>query len=495
MHESLSRHMSRPFIRLGVRTLHPLFSIVGKRAFVVVILTTSSMTDDVHTLFVSWRCRQCHAMCRHVDDLAFQKEMLPMHTTIHRDSFLAKLLEGLPLENSRGQPLSRSVPFRVPGQGAEVSALIAAIDNGNDAFKGAIMHAGTPTLLTKRIITAYAPARTIRLGEGITTYQVNDSEPFWMGEDALSASSSESLPVGLTPERLPDERFQAYFAACLVALLIEAGYTPGTHHLSVSFGIPNEEMTLQGAQPKVSQALRLLFNVPFAVKRTDEQGHLAHWNVRLIELAPYPQSFGAFAAWYYTVDGRAIETSVVRHVTLDIGGGQCHDCAVDLEPRSDGRVKLRMSASLLGEGTIAIARAAREAIRARHPGIHLTDAEAQQVLLTRHVIVGGHRVVVDDLVEDVIAARSQHLFTRMLPFVQEGRNFLLFTGGGSVLLEQQLRAMVMPTRMQSQYLFVPAALLPVLNVIGGYVLAQASVQKALAARETSPNRLMTAEMR
>ncbi|MGB8345091.1 MAG: hypothetical protein WCD86_09415 [Ktedonobacteraceae bacterium] len=182
-------------------------------------------------------------------------------------------------------------------------------------------------------------------------------------------------------------------------------------------------------------------------------------------------------------------------MTLDIGGGQCHDCAVDLEPRSDGRVKLRMSASLLGEGTIAIARAAREAIRARHSGIHLTDAEAQQVLLTRHVIIGGHRVAVDDLVEDVIAARSQHLFTRMLPFVQEGRNFLMFTGGGSVLLEQQLRAMVMPTRTQSQYLFVPAALLPVLNVIGGYVLAQASVQTARAARETSSRHLMAAETR
>lgn len=425
--------------------------------------------------------------------------MQALHATIHPNSFLAAILRGLPLTLSNGQPLPRSVPFRMQetpsGQQIETMALLAAIDNGNDAFKGAIMQARTPKLLTKRIVTAYAPAKTIRLGEGITTFQVNHGEPFWIGDDAVSVPQSESLPVGLTPERLPDERFQSYFAACLVALLMEAGYAPGTYDLYASFGIPNEEITLQGARPEVSLALRLLFNVPFTVERTDEQGQLTSWKVRLVELAPYPQSFGAFATWYYTLDDRPSETTVVRHVTLDIGSGQCHDCAVDLDPLPDGRVKLRMAASLLGEGTIAIARAAREAIRARHPGIHLTDAEAQQVLLTRRVIVGGHRIAVDDLVEEVIAARSQHLFTRMLPFVQEGRHFLMFTGGGSALLEQQLRAMVMPTRTQSQYLFVPTAFLPVLNVVGGYVLVQASAQKTLAARETSPNRLTAAEMR
>lgn len=425
--------------------------------------------------------------------------MQTLHATVHPKSFLAALLQRRPLTLSNGQPLSRFVPFRMQetlsGQRTETTALIVAIDNGNDAFKSAILHAEKPTLVTKRIVTAYAPAKTIRLGEGVTTYQVNHGEPFWIGDDAVSVPQSESLPVGLTPERLPDERFQSYFAACLIALLIEAGYAPGTHDLYASFGIPNEEITLQGARPEVSQALRLLFNVPFAVECTDEQGQRTSWNIRLVELTPYPQSFGAFAAWYYTLDGRPGETTVVRHVTLDIGGGQCHECTVDLDARLDGRVKLRMAASLLGEGTIAIARAAREAVRARHPGIHLTNAQAQQVLLTRRVIVGGHRIAVDDLVEDVIAARSQHLFTRMLPFVQEGRNFLLFTGGGSALLEQPLRMMVMPTRTQNQYLFVPPAFSPILNVMGGYVLAQASAQKALAARETSLNRLTATETR
>ena len=48
--------------------------------------------------------------------------------------------------------------------------------------------------------------------------------------------------------------------------------------------------------------------------------------------------------------------------------------------QAGGRPKLRMSASLLGEGTIAMARAVRETIRARYPGMQLSDAQAQQVL-------------------------------------------------------------------------------------------------------------------
>lgn len=415
------------------------------------------------------------------------------HPAIHPDSFLAKVGQLLPLLTSHGQPLPRFVPLRLPER--ETTALIVAIDNGNDAFKGAVLHAHLPALVDRRIITAYAPAKTIRMGEGITTYQVNHSEWFWIGEEAVSTQKSESLPVGLTTERLPDERFQSYLAACLVELLREACYEPGSYALYTSFGIPNEEMTLRGAKAEVAAALRLLLATPFDVDRTDERGQISHWQLRLVDLAPYPQSFGSFAAWYYTVDGRPIDTPVVRHVTLDIGGGQFHDCEVDLTPQADGRVKLRMSANLLGDGTIAMARAAREAIRARHPGIHLSDAEAQQVLLAKTVVVGGHRRGVDDIVADVIAARAQNLFTKLLPLLQEGRNFLQFSGGGSALLEQELRTLVRPSRAQHEYLFVPKDLAPVLNVIGGYVLAQASAQRKMGVPESPARRPLITEVR
>lgn len=401
-----------------------------------------------------------------------------LHPAIHPDSVLAKVPQGSALITSKGQTLPRCVSLRIADTTnqipVETKALLMAIDNGNDAFKGAIMHAAMPRLVTRRIVTAYAPAKTIRAGEGITSYQVNGSERFWIGDEAINTQHSEGLPVGFTTERLPDVRFQSYLAACLVELLLEAGYRSGSYDIYTSFGIPNEEMTLHGAKLAVTAVLRLLYRTPFVVERADEQGQVTTWTIRLVELAPYPQSFGSFAAWYYTLDGKPISTTVVRHVTLDIGGGQFHECAVDLDVRSDGRVKLRMSANLLGEGTIAMARAARDAIRAAHPGIHLSDAEAQHILLTKTVVVGGHRLGVDDIIEEAIAGRGQHILTRMLPLVQEGRNFLLFTGGGSALLETTLREMILPTRTTDEYLFVPRELASVLNAIGGYILALAS---------------------
>ena len=200
----------------------------------------------------------------------------------------------------------------------------------------------------------------------------------------------------------------------------------------------------------------------------------------LVEVHPYPQSFATFATWYYTLDGTPIDTDLVKHVTLDIGGGQFHSCEVDILHQVGRRPKLRMSASLLGDGTIAMARAARETIRASYPDVRLSDAEAQQVLISGTVIVGGRRTKVDDIVAGVIHARSQNLFAQMLPLLQEGQSFLMFTGGGSILLAERLAQLVSTKRSPQSVLFVPNELAAVLNAIGGYILAQTMAQKVMA---------------
>ncbi len=417
------------------------------------------------------------------------------------ESFLSKLTQKLPLVTSRGRDLPRSLPFRRLNadvrQWEPTQALIAAIDNGNDAFKGAMLHVGQPVMTTKRIITAYTPARKLRGGEGVVTWQVNDSEEFWIGEDAVESKKVESLPIGMTDERLHDQRYQCYLAACLVELLIAAGYGQldrdgrligewqGEYDLYTSFGIPNEEITISGPTKEASNALRLIFNVPFAISRTDEHGVTTRWVVRLVEINPYPQSFASFACWYYTVDGTPISTRIVKHVTIDIGGGQTHSCEVDLIHRQDAPVKLRMEAKLLGEGTISIARPVKDAIRAQYRGVRLSDAAAQHALMTQQVAVAGELTDINHLVAEVIIARSKQLLSPVLEYIQEGQNFLMFTGGGRVLLEQQLREMVGTTRTEGQYLFVDPTLSPVLNAIGGYVLAQAAAIKILAANTSS----------
>jgi hypothetical protein len=414
---------------------------------------------------------------------------------IEPDSFLGHICTQQPLLSSSGKELTRQIPFQrwelSSGRRIPTLAKIAAIDNGNDALKGAMLHAHQPSIRTTRIITAYAPATTLRAGEGVTTWQVNDSEPFWIGDDALISRHVESLPVGLTEERLADGRYQRYLFATLAELLREAGYErlplddQGEHDLYISFGVPNEEMTRKGPTEVVRRVLQSIFNKPVRIRRTDEQGRVTSWLIRLVEISPYPQSFASFVTWYYTLDGTPIETDIVKHTTLDIGGGQLHSCEVEIQRHAVSRPKLRMSASLLGEGTIMMARAVSETIRARYAGIHLSDAQAQQVLTQGEVIVGGRRARVDDIVMEVITSRSYNMFTRMLPLLQEGQSYIMITGGGSVLLEQSLRQLVSTKRSLSSYLFVPPGIAPVLNAIGGYVLAQTASQKMLERSDAS----------
>lgn len=408
---------------------------------------------------------------------------------IHPASFLAHLSRQDALLTKEGKALPRHIPFEhwdeQAGSKITTNAIIASVDNGNDAFKGAMLHVHRPSLQTRRIVTAYAPASVLRAGEGMTTWQVNDSEPFWMGEEALLSGKAESLPIGMTDERVSDERYRQYLFACLVELLREAGYGTameewqGEYDLYISFGVPNEEVTRSGISETASRALQQLFNVPFRVCRTDEQGHITIWQLRLVELNPYPQTFGSFMSWYYTVDGTAIDTDIVKHVTLDIGGGQLHTCTVTLDTQPNGKAKLRMEAALLDEGTIAIARAVRESLRTRYSGVRLSDVEAQQVLVSQQVTIGGRRTRIAPIVDDIIRHRSSKLLTHMRHLLQEDQTFLMFTGGGSILLLQSLYELVSAKRTNQSFLFVPKTLSSALNAIGGYVLAQATAQKRM----------------
>jgi hypothetical protein len=117
------------------------------------------------------------------------------------NSYLWKLTQGLPLITSQGRELPRSLPFRKwdgeTRRWEPVQALIAAIDNGNDAFKGAMLHKQTPTMTTKRILTAYTPARKLRGGEGVVTWQVNNSEEFGSAKMPLKAKRLRTCQLAL----------------------------------------------------------------------------------------------------------------------------------------------------------------------------------------------------------------------------------------------------------------------------------------------------------
>src|SRR5260370_38649379 len=131
----------------------------------------------------------------------------------------------------------------------------------------------------------------------------------------------------MTEERFADQRFRHFLCACLVDLVIEAGYSihpgeiQGVYDLFVSLGIPPEELDLRGPKEVVRRALLPLLNTPFTVRRRDEQDRITVWVLRLAEIAPYPQTFASFATWYYTLDDLPIETDIVKHVHLEIAAG------------------------------------------------------------------------------------------------------------------------------------------------------------------------------
>lgn len=138
-----------------------------------------------------------------------------------------------------------------------------------------------------------------------------------------------------------------------------------------------------------------------------------------------------------------------------------------------------MEAALLDEGTIAIARAVRESLRSRYSGVRISEVEAQQVLVSQYVTIGGRRTRIEPIIDDIIRTRSSKIQTHMRHLLQEDQTFLMFTGGGSILLQKHLYELVSAKRSSQSFLFVPKAFSSVLNAIGGYVLAQATAQRRM----------------
>lgn len=100
------------------------------------------------------------------------------------------------------------------------------------------------------------------------------------------------------------------------------------------------------------------------------------------------------------------------------------------------------------------------------------------MLVSRHVLVEGRRVSVEELVRETIAARSPNLLKHLRHHLQDEQSFLMFTGGGSILLASSLEEQMQSRQRTSHsFLFVPKELASVLNAVGGYILAQAAGQK------------------
>lgn len=349
-----------------------------------------------------------------------------------------------------------------------------AIDNGNDALKGATLRlapdadvGGVPrTLLTTiRVPTAFAVAEEIQ-GRQEVTYQC-DGVSFWAGATALT-HSGDALRLGPTIQRLDDERQIWFIGAGIVELLRTAGYAPGEHQVALTLAVPNTEIVIERDEKGAEQLTldthtrqsltRHLKGKTWTITRTDDKRQPETWMIAVGSVLPQAQSTGTVVALTRAPSGKAVLDLTGMRV-IDIGGGDLHVCEVMFRPA-------QMINRRPGDGTIRIARALRhdrrfaQAIR--------NDVEAQQALVRQTITRSSRSVSIAEEIQRVVASKGNAIVADVLGEMRESSQFVAITGGGVLLL----RDLLVPVLQQEakepgrDYLLVDGPLASELNAIG-----------------------------
>ena len=314
------------------------------------------------------------------------------------------------------------------------AALASGIDNGNDALKAAIL---TPEgqLITLRVPTAYREAEEIRSGRGEISYTLGNAT-FWIGETALR-HGGDDLPIGPTKQRLIDPRQRAVIGATIVELLHSAGYAADEYLVVIGFAIPNGEIVRQkgpegedrilGVEPETLAVMgEHLKGAVWKIDRTDADGNVLAWTIRVQSLTPQPQTAGTVIVCTKAPTGVTV-TTFDEFEVIDIGGGDLQDTHVRTRP-------YQMVSRRLGDGTIRIARA----LKAKFPRMELNDVAAQQALISKRLLVSGRWKDISKEVQEVINSQGQALVAATLPQLAQSQRFVIITGGGVILLHDLL---------------------------------------------------------
>ena len=349
-----------------------------------------------------------------------------------------------------------------------------AIDNGNDALKGATLRPGAAAadgvaapaqLTTLRVPTAFALAQAIQ-GRQEITYTC-DGVSFRVGETAL-AHGGDALRLGPTIQRLSDERQRWFIAAGIVELLRAAGFAPGAHQIALTLAVPNteivierdtkgvEQLTLDG--PTRAALTRHLKGTTWVITRTDDDNQAETWDVTVATVLPQAQTTGTVIALTRAPNGKAVLDLAGMRV-IDIGGGDLHVCEVGFSPA-------QMINRRPGDGTIRIARALRhdprfaQAIR--------NDVEAQQALVRQTITRASRSVSIAEDVRRAVASKGNAIVADVLGELRESSQFVAITGGGVLLLHDLLLDVLQQESKEPgrDYLLVNGPLASQLNAIG-----------------------------
>jgi hypothetical protein len=348
-----------------------------------------------------------------------------------------------------------------------------AIDNGNDALKGAVLRRdpGAPDsetrslLTTIRVPTAFALAQTIQ-GRQEVTYSC-DGVSFWVGEAAL-VHNGDALRLGPTIQRLDDERQRWFIGAGIVELLRSAGFAPGEYAIALTLAVPNTEIVIERDEKGVEQLTldrrtrdslaRHLKGKSWEIRRDDDEGQPEQWTIRVATVLPQAQTTGTVVALTRAPNGKLVSDIAGLRV-IDIGGGDLHVCEVTFSPA-------QMINRRPGDGTIRIARALRTD-RALAGVIH-NDVQAQEALIRQTVKRASRPVSIETEVQRAVASKGNAMVADVLEELRQSSQFVAITGGGVLLLRSLLTDVLQHEAKEPgrDYVLVDGPLASQLNAIG-----------------------------
>jgi hypothetical protein len=345
------------------------------------------------------------------------------------------------------------------------SLIPVAIDNGNDALKGAVLDAES-RLHTIRIPTAFANAQEIQGVQEIT--YTSEGVAYWIGETALHHRGA-ALKIGPTRIRLGDDRQRFFIGAGIVELLRTAGYAPGSYQIALTIAVPNTEILIErgdGEGPEqltVDSATREVIvqhlkGKVWTITREDDSRVPEQWSIRIVTALPQAQSVGTIVAASRSPMGKRL-LDLDGVTVIDIGGGDLHVCQFEFEPT-------RMINRRPGDGTIRIAKLLRN--DRAFAKLIKNDVEAQQALVTRKVRRSSQMEDIGAAVDRAIATEGQAMIADVTAELRDSGYFVVITGGGVLLLNGLLTDVLGHEDKVAgkDYLLVDGPLASRLNVIG-----------------------------
>jgi hypothetical protein len=365
-------------------------------------------------------------------------------------------------------------PLRPTVRLGGTTLLPVAIDNGNDALKGAVLRRdptrpdgeGVRSLLTTiRVPTAFALAQTIQ-GRQEVTYSC-DGVTFWTGDVAL-ARRGDALRLGPTVQRLDDERQRWFIGAGIVELLRVAGYEPGEYQIALTLAVPNTEIVIERDDKGVEQLTldartreslaRHLKGKLWTICRSDDEGQPESWTIKVATVLPQAQTAGTVVALTRAPNGKLV-SDIAGLRAIDIGGGDLHVSEVVFSPA-------QMINRRPGDGTIRIARALRT--DQAFAGVIHNDVEAQQALVRQTVTRASRTVSIASEVRQAVASKGNAIVADVLAELRDSTQFVVITGGGVLLLRPLLADVLAHEAKEAgvDYLLVDGPLASQLNAIG-----------------------------